>query len=215
MRSEASLAMLLAAGLSASACLQAQNRTNATEKPIVAEKPFVAGGRIEMHLDGGGYAIRPAAGDHIRVTTSGNTGNAKVELTANGTDADVQVKDTPHNNFQATIEVPKAADLVVRLSGGELVIAAIRGTKTSRATEETLRSRLAIPTITRAWTHPSRPATLTPACLASPSPGSFSISRGPDTESTHSVPIWAPVIWRCEANKDHLNAAPKIRSHCY
>ena len=123
MRSRASFAILLAAGLCASVFLQAQNKTNATEKP------FVSGGKIDMQLDGGSYEIRPAAGNQIRVTLSGNTGNAKVDLATNGSHADVKVTDTPHNNFQATIEVPKTADLVVRLTGGNLVIAAITGNK--------------------------------------------------------------------------------------
>ena len=123
MKSRASFAILLAAGFCASAFLQAQNKANATEKP------FVAGGRIDMQLDGGNYEVRPAADNHIRVTLSGNTGTAKVALTTNGTHADVTVKDTPHNNFQATIDVPKAADLVIRLSGGNLVMAAITGNK--------------------------------------------------------------------------------------
>jgi hypothetical protein len=121
--SRASFAILLTAGFCASVFLQAQNKTNATEKP------FVSGGKIDMQLDGGSYEIRPAAGTHIRVTLSGNTGNARVELTTSGTHADVRVKDTPHNNFQATIEVPKAADLVVRLTGGNLVMGAITGNK--------------------------------------------------------------------------------------
>ncbi len=82
-----------------------------------------------LQLDGGTYEVRSAADDRIRVTLSGNTGYANVELTANRTQADVTVKDTPHNNFRATIEVPKAADLVIRLSGGDLMMAAITGNK--------------------------------------------------------------------------------------
>jgi hypothetical protein len=89
---------------------------------------FVTGGTINMQLDGGGYEVRPATDDRIRVTLNGNAGNARVEVTANDAQADVQVKDTPHN-FRATIEVPKAADLVIRFSGGDLVMAAITGNK--------------------------------------------------------------------------------------
>ena len=126
--SGAGVAVVLAAGLCASACVQMQNSAT-NEKPIVAEKPFAAGGKIVMHLDGGAYEIRPAADNHVRITTSGNTGDAKVELTANGSDADVQVKDTPRSNFHATIEVPQTADLIVRLTGGELEMAAITGNK--------------------------------------------------------------------------------------
>jgi hypothetical protein len=112
----------------ASAVLRAQNKANMTEKP------FVSAGKIDMQLDGGDYTIRPAADNHIRVTLSGNTGNAKVELTPSGTHANLVVKDTPHNNFHATIEVPKAADLTIRLSGGNLVIGAITGNKDVEST---------------------------------------------------------------------------------
>jgi hypothetical protein len=122
-KSRASFLVFLVAVFCASAFLQAQNKANATEKP------FASGGKIDMQLDGGSYEIRPAAGNHIRVTLNENAGNAKVELTTSGTHADVKVKDTPHNNFQATIEVPKAADLVVRLTGGNLVMAAVNGNK--------------------------------------------------------------------------------------
>ena len=37
--------------------------------------------------------------------------------------------DTPSNDFQATIEVPKTSDLIVRLSGGNLVLSGITGNK--------------------------------------------------------------------------------------
>lgn len=121
--SRAVLAFVLAAGFSASPVLQAQN------KPTRTERPFVSGGRIDIQLDGGEYEVRPAADNHIRVTLSGTTGNAKVELSTNGTQANVKVRDTPRNGFQATIEVPRAADLVVRLSGGNLTMAAITGNK--------------------------------------------------------------------------------------
>ena len=129
------LATLIVAGSCASACVQAQNSATtaekpaATEKPSAAEKPFVAGGSIAMQLDGGGYEVRPAADNHIRVTSSGNIGSATIEITTNGTHADVRVKDTPHSNFHASIEVPEKADLVIRLTGGDLGMAAITGNK--------------------------------------------------------------------------------------
>jgi hypothetical protein len=95
----------------------------------MADKPFASGGKIHVELDGGSYAVRPAAGEQIRVTFSGNAGKARAELTTNGAEAHVGIKGTPSNNFHATIEVPVTADLVVRLSGGNLEIAAISGTK--------------------------------------------------------------------------------------
>jgi hypothetical protein len=39
------------------------------------------------------------------------------------------VTETPSGNFQATIEVPKTSDLIVRLSGGSLVLSGITGHK--------------------------------------------------------------------------------------
>jgi hypothetical protein len=120
--SRARVAILLVAGVCGCVRLEAQN------KPAT-DKLFVAGGRIEMQLDGGNYNVLPAIGDHIRVTLSGNPGTARVDVTAAGPRATVAIRDTPHNNFQATIEVPKAADLVIRLSGGNLVVAAIVGSK--------------------------------------------------------------------------------------
>jgi hypothetical protein len=135
MKSMVSVAILVAAGSCASACIQGQNSANTaekasvSEKPLAAEKPFVAGGSVAMQLDGGAYEVRPGADNYIRVTSSGNTGNARVEIDANGTHADVKVKDTPHSNFRATIEVPATTDLVIRLTGGELAMGAITGNK--------------------------------------------------------------------------------------
>jgi hypothetical protein len=97
--------------------------------PQVTEKPFVASGKIDMRLEAGSYTVRSAAGTVIRVVLSGNTGTAKVDVTTTGNDAKVSVKDTPRNNFQATIEVPKSADLTLHLTAGDLKIEAIEGNK--------------------------------------------------------------------------------------
>ena len=124
-------AFVVAMALSLSACQQEQGSTGQTsaETSPVADKAFVSGGKINCDLSGGGYEIKTAADNHIRVAVGGNTGDAKVDVTVNGSSADVKVKDTPHSNFRAVIEVPATADLVVRLSGGELKIAAITGNK--------------------------------------------------------------------------------------
>ncbi len=129
---------IAAASVCASACTQTENsastsvqaeQSSADQKSSVDEKPFVAGGTIDMRLDGGSYEVRPASGNLVRVTLSGNTGNARAELTTSDTHANLTVKDTPHSNFRATIEVPKTADLVIRLSGGNLSLAEIVGNK--------------------------------------------------------------------------------------
>ena len=134
MKSAAAFTVLVASALLASACHPARESADAgdTSAPaansVVADKPFVAAGKINLELDGGSYVVRTTADNHIRVTLTGNTGNAKTDLTAGETAATVLVKDTPRN-FRATIEVPSVADLVVRFKGGELVMEPIAGNK--------------------------------------------------------------------------------------
>ena len=122
--------LIAATGLSLLACQHGENSTSETSAPsTVADKAFVADGKISFDLASGGYEIKTAADNHIRVAVRGNAGNAKVDVTVNGSSADVKIKDTPHSNFRAIVEVPAAADIVVRLSGGELKIDAITGNK--------------------------------------------------------------------------------------
>jgi hypothetical protein len=96
---------------------------------VVAENAFAPGATVQLDLERGSYLVRPAADDHVRITFSGNVGHAKAALTADGSQARVGITDTPSNNFQATIDVPSTADLVVRLTGGNLKVAAIAGSK--------------------------------------------------------------------------------------
>jgi hypothetical protein len=51
------------------------------------------------------------------------------ELATSSKRANLAIKDTPHNNFRATIEVPTTTDLTVHLSAGNLEIAPITGDK--------------------------------------------------------------------------------------
>lgn len=96
---------------------------------VKAEKPFAAGGSIELQLGGGDYVVRAASDDRVRVSIGGNAGNTDTDVTTDGTHARVTVSDTPHNDFHSTIEVPKTADLVVHLTGGNLAIETIAGNK--------------------------------------------------------------------------------------
>jgi hypothetical protein len=117
--------------LAAIALASCSSTPPAPEQPptVKADKPFVAAGSIEMQLDGGDYAIRASTDEHVRITFAGNTGNATADLTATGTHANLTVKDTPHNNFRSTIEVPATADITIHLTGGNLEIGAITGNK--------------------------------------------------------------------------------------
>jgi hypothetical protein len=93
------------------------------------DQPFAAAGSIEMQLDGGDYTIRASPDEHIRVSFTGDPGNAVANLESTGTHANLAIKDTPHSNFRATVEVPATSDLTVHLSGGNLEVAAITGNK--------------------------------------------------------------------------------------
>jgi hypothetical protein len=129
--------MLLAVACGGSESPQTQRGTDSQAQPQapvqapakVTEKAFVSGGKIEMHLDGGNYTVRPAGGDAIRVTLAGSVGAAKVDVATEDTHANVLVKETPRNNFLATIEVPQTADLVIRLAAGALTLESISGNK--------------------------------------------------------------------------------------
>jgi hypothetical protein len=122
-KSKASLIILAAIGLAS--C------SSSPDQPAVVkvDKPFAGAGNIEMQMEGGDYVIRAAADERIRVSFAGNTGNATADLATTGPHATLTIKDTPHSNFRATIEIPGRTDLAVRLSAGNLEISGITGSK--------------------------------------------------------------------------------------
>ena len=99
-----------------------------------ADKAFVAGGKVDIHLDAGDYEVRAASDNHIRVTMTGNTGSATVDVAVVGPHADVTVKGTSHTNFKCVIEVPKVSDVAIRLSAGDLDVGPIAGSKDIEST---------------------------------------------------------------------------------
>lgn len=82
-----------------------------------------------MQLAGGNYSILAGSDQHIRVSFAGNIGNAVADLTTNGSHANLEVRDTPHGDFRATVEVPAAANLTIHLTAGSLDVSAITGSK--------------------------------------------------------------------------------------
>lgn len=115
--------------------LHAQQALNTSgEHP--ARQEFVSGGTIRFHLEAGGYTIRPGDSENVVVTCHADSEEelerVKVEIKRSGTSADVYVSGTPHNNFQATIEVPRRSNLLVRLSAGEMIVEDVEGDKDVR-----------------------------------------------------------------------------------
>ena len=86
------------------------------------------GGLIRIDLSAGGYTISGSDSNAIVVTFE-QPQRVKVEIKATNSGADVSSRNTPHNNFHATIEVPRRSDLWVRLSAGELKIQDVTGNK--------------------------------------------------------------------------------------
>jgi hypothetical protein len=104
--------------------------TRHEQPPVMKlDKPFGAAGSIEMKLDGGDYIIRAGPDERIRVSFAGNTGNAAADLGTSGPHANLAIRDTPHSNFRATVEVPATSDLTIHLTGGNLDVAPITGNK--------------------------------------------------------------------------------------
>jgi hypothetical protein len=126
----ASLVVLAAIGLASCSSKLEPDLPSVTK----VDKPFSAAGSIEMKLEGGDYSIRAGSDERIRVSFRGNTGNAAADLATNGRHANLVVRDTPHSNFRATVEVPATADLAIHITGGNLDIAAITGNKDIDAT---------------------------------------------------------------------------------
>ena len=127
MRITTGFTLVAAASLASFACVVLETPVK-TGPPLTADKPFAAGGRVQIQLASGGYQVRAAADNHVRITSDRNIGDASVDVTTEGTSARVESKDTPRN-FRATIEVPAQADLVIHLTAGELVIEPIAGNK--------------------------------------------------------------------------------------
>ena len=108
---------------------------NAQQNPYEAgvQQKFAPGGTIRLHLEAGGYTISPTDSGNIVVTYHANTasqfGRVKVEIKPAALSADVYVTGTPHNNFNATIEVPRRSNLWVRLTAGQLNVEDVDGDK--------------------------------------------------------------------------------------
>lgn len=120
---QAAVGAVVVSVLAAGAPLLAQTRTE--------DKPFVSGGKVDIHLEAGDYEVRASRDNHVRVTLSGDMGNTVAEILVKGTTADVTVRKTPNSSrtFHVVIEVPKVSDVAIRLSAGDLDVDEITGSK--------------------------------------------------------------------------------------
>lgn len=97
------------------------------------QQPFSSGGTIDMHLESGAYDVIGSDADTIVVTADANNlralKNVQVRINVAGTDATLLVENTPHDNFHATIQIPRRSNLRLRLTAGALTIDGVEGDK--------------------------------------------------------------------------------------
>ena len=125
MKTSAVLCMFLFLGAHA---VEAQQPASAT-----TSQKFISGGTVRLHLEAGGYTISPTDSDIITVTCEHRSEQklkqVRVAIKPAGTTADVYVRNTPNNNFTATIEIPRRSNLWARLTAGEITVGTIEGDK--------------------------------------------------------------------------------------
>lgn len=126
-RMKSSVVVCMCLFLAASA-VEAQQPASAT----ISQK-FISGGTIRLHLEAGGYTISPVDSETITVTCEHRSEDklkqVHVAIKPVGTTADVYVRNTPNNNFTATIEIPRRSNLWAHLTAGEITVGTIEGDK--------------------------------------------------------------------------------------
>jgi hypothetical protein len=124
-------AIVMAAVAWGAAALPAGAQTTTSSRNRI-ERAFVQGGQVFMDLSAGGYLIEGTDASKIRLTWKTRDPNDMDEVDVNiGVEGKVARIDTdgPGDNFHVTIELPKRADLTIRLSAGEVSIRGIEGSK--------------------------------------------------------------------------------------
>jgi len=99
------------------------------KQPI--EISFPSGGSLRMDLCSSGVEIRGVEENVVRLSykSEKDTGNVKVRLRTSGSEGTLEVERCPRENFRITVEVPKLADLHVRMVAGQLDVKGITGNK--------------------------------------------------------------------------------------
>lgn len=122
------LAFLLFCCTAVVANAQDANIEETNHSPVSAH--FVTGGHVRMHLCPGGIELVGSEKPEIRVSYSPREGHdVKVRLQVVGSRADLSISGCPNNNFRLTVEIPRSADLFVRMMAGQLDVQDIRGDK--------------------------------------------------------------------------------------
>ena len=94
---------------------------------------FPSGSRLRMHLRSGEFRIIGRDDNKISVHFQGRNADRAQDLTVRfkrfDNDADLRVFGGPKNELQVTVEIPKSANLIVRMPAGDLTVEGISGDK--------------------------------------------------------------------------------------
>ena len=92
---------------------------------------FPSNGSLKMEICSSGVKIVGVEKNRIRVAYESpkDTGKVSIRVRTLGSEGTVEVDHCPHDNFQITVEVPRATDLNVRMAAGELDIESVGGSK--------------------------------------------------------------------------------------
>ena len=108
----------------------AAQSTDATQGSV--ERAFASGGSLSLDLSAGDYRISGAQDQTVRVAwqvdSPDEARHVKVDADVTGTRARIKT-DGPSRHFRVRIQVPSRADLVVRLSAGDLTVRGVSGNK--------------------------------------------------------------------------------------
>jgi hypothetical protein len=116
--------------LSAASAL-AQETSIDEEGKTPVEAKFVQNGRIRVNLCPGEVKLMGKDDALLRVSYYGRSSGdrVKVQIRTDGDLAEIWVRGCPHNNFQLTVEVPKASNVQARMFAGQMDVCAITGDK--------------------------------------------------------------------------------------
>jgi hypothetical protein len=126
------IAAVLAAGVAIPPIAGVAHAQDAASTRDRTEQAFTQGGQIFMDLSAGGYSITGTDEAKIRVKWStqdpSQMDDVDVRIGVEGKAARINT-DGPSDNFHVQIEIPKRADLTIRLSAGEITVRGIEGHK--------------------------------------------------------------------------------------
>lgn len=106
--------------------------------PSPVEADFPPGGLVNMRICPSGLSIKGTLKNQIRLTFMPDKASSAQDLrvrlrvvvpSPSTAFAEIKIEDCPHNNFRITVEVPKTADLHVRMGAGQLEVTTVTGNK--------------------------------------------------------------------------------------